>query len=92
MAARTGSDVRYLREWLNAQAAGHYLDYESATGRFTLSSEHALVLAEPDSPAYLPGFFQIVEGAVRDARAVTEAVSAGTGYPVAGGCDQGWLQ
>lgn len=80
LAARTGTDAHYVREWLNAQAAGDYLDYDATTGRFTLSPEHALVLAEPDSPAYLPGFFQLVEGTVRDAPAITEAVRNGTGY------------
>jgi 2-polyprenyl-3-methyl-5-hydroxy-6-metoxy-1,4-benzoquinol methylase len=80
LAARTGTDARYVREWLNAQAAGDYLGYDATTGRFILSPEHALVLADPRSPAYLAGFFQIVEGTVRDAPAIREAAATGAGY------------
>ncbi len=80
LAARTGIDARWVREWLHAQAAGDYLEYDADTGRFTLSPEHALVLADADSPAYLAGFFQIVEGTVRDAPEVRAAVRTGSGY------------
>jgi hypothetical protein len=80
LAGRTGTDEHYTREWLNAQAAGGYLRYDAADGRFTLPPEHAAVLADPDSPAYLAGFFQIVEGTVRDAPAITAAARTGVGY------------
>lgn len=80
LAERTGTDVHYTREWLNAQAAGSYLEHDPVTGRFTLTPEHAMVLAREESPAYLPGFFQIVEGTIRDAPAITEAARTGSGY------------
>ncbi len=79
LASRTGTEPRYVREWLNAQAAGDYLAYDPITGRFTLSPEHALVLAEEDSPVFLPGFFQTVEGAVRDAPEIIDAARTGEG-------------
>jgi len=57
LAAATGLAERYLREWLLQQAASGYVEYEANTGRFTLPPEHAFLLANPQSPAYvMPGF------------------------------------
>src|SRR5580693_553280 len=55
LAERTGTAERYLREWLNAQAAGGYVEYDADTGRYTLPPEQAAALTDPSSPAYLPG-------------------------------------
>ncbi len=55
LAAKTQTDERYLREWLASQAAGGYINYDDATGKFSLSKEQAFTLANEDSPAYLPG-------------------------------------
>ena len=59
LAERTGTAERYVREWLNAQAAGGYVEYDPESGRYTLPPEQALALADEDSPAYLPGGFQM---------------------------------
>src|SRR5919199_3351526 len=64
LAERTDTAERYVREWLNAQAAGGYVEYEADTGRYTLPPEHAIALTDSESPAYLPGFFQIAFGSV----------------------------
>jgi SAM-dependent methyltransferase len=57
LAAATGLAERYLREWLWHQAASGYVEYDAHTGQFTLPPEHAFLLADPQSPAYvLPGF------------------------------------
>jgi SAM-dependent methyltransferase len=58
LAARTGYDERYLREWLAAQAASGFVTHDPATGTFVLGPEGALVLAREDSPALLAGGFQ----------------------------------
>src|SRR5580693_5835260 len=42
LAGRTGTAERYVREWLNAQAAGGYVGYDPDTGRYTLPVEHAI--------------------------------------------------
>jgi 2-polyprenyl-3-methyl-5-hydroxy-6-metoxy-1,4-benzoquinol methylase len=60
LAARTGTDERYVREWLANQAAGGYVDFDPATDRFSLSPEQALCLADPNGPADLPGAYAIV--------------------------------
>src|SRR6266699_4261183 len=59
LAKRTGTAERYVREWLAAQAAGGYVTYDASNGRYTLPEEQAFALAVEDSPAYLPGAFQL---------------------------------
>lgn len=54
VAARSGCAERYVREWLNAQAAGGYVDYHPVSDSYELSPEQALVLADEDSPVYIP--------------------------------------
>ena len=61
LAERTGTHERYVREWLSNQAAGGYLEYDRASGRFSLSEEQALCLADPDGPVDLPGAYSIVQ-------------------------------
>src|SRR6202012_2495965 len=56
LAERTGTSERYVREWLNNQAAGGYVAYDPASGRYTLPPEQTVALTDTDSPAYLPGF------------------------------------
>ncbi len=79
LAERTGTSEHYTREWLAAQAAGEYVTYDPATGRYVLPAEQAAALTDETSPAYLPGFFQIAHGTVRDAPQVVEAAREGDG-------------
>jgi len=80
VAERTGTAERYVREWLNAQAAGGYVEYDPDSGRYILLPEQAVALTDPDSPAYLPGFFQIALGSVLDAPKIVEAARSGAGF------------
>ena len=79
LAARTRTAERYVAEWLNAQAAGGYVTYDPDSGRYTLPPEQALALTDPDSPAYLPGFFQIALGSVIDSPKIMDAARTGAG-------------
>ena len=79
LAGRTGTGVHYAREWLNAQAAGGFVDYDPSTRRYTLPPEHAVALADESSPAFLPGFFQIAHGTARDATMVIDAARSAAG-------------
>jgi SAM-dependent methyltransferase len=54
LAARSGCAERYVREWLNAQAAGGYVGYHALSDTYELSAEQATVLADEDSPLYIP--------------------------------------
>lgn len=80
LAQKTGTTERYVREWLNAQAAGGYVMYEADTGRYSLSPEQAFTLANEDSPAYLPGAFQLVTAAVKSEPQITAAFRSGAGF------------
>jgi SAM-dependent methyltransferase len=79
LAERSGTAEPYAREWLNAQAAGSYVTYDSGTGRYTLPPEHAVALTVEDSPAFLPGFFQIALGTVTGSAAILDAARSGSG-------------
>src|SRR6478752_775432 len=79
LAERTDTDGHYTREWLAAQAAGGYVTYDPATQLFTLPAEHAIALTDEESPAFLPGFFQIAAGVVRDSDRVVDAARRGDG-------------
>lgn len=61
LAAKTGTDERYVREWLANQAAGGYVEYDEAGDRYYLSEEQALCLADPNGPVDLPGGYAVVE-------------------------------
>jgi SAM-dependent methyltransferase len=79
LAQRTGTAERYVREWLNAQAAGGYVAYDPDRGHYELPPEQAVALTDPESPAYLPGFFQIALGSVIDSPRILEAARTGVG-------------
>jgi 2-polyprenyl-3-methyl-5-hydroxy-6-metoxy-1,4-benzoquinol methylase len=80
LADRTGTAERYVREWLNAQAAGGYVQYDPDSGRYALAPEQAVALTDADSPAYLPGFFQIALGSVLDSPKIVERARNGGGF------------
>ncbi len=55
LAGKTGTNARYVQEWLNANAASGYVIYDPGTRRYPLTAEQAFTLANSESPAYLPG-------------------------------------
>ena len=62
LADRTGTAERYVREWLNAQAAGGYVEYDPDERPLHAPARAGGRAHRRDSPAYLPGFFQIALG------------------------------
>lgn len=79
LAELTGTGERYAAEWLNAQAAGGFVDYDPGSGTYTLPAEHAVALTDESSPAFLPGFFQIAFGTVCDAPRIFDLARDGDG-------------
>jgi SAM-dependent methyltransferase len=79
LAAKTKTDERYVREWLASQAAGGYVTYDDKTGNFSLSAEQAFALATEDSPAYLPGAFELALGSLAAVPRITESFRTGAG-------------
>ncbi len=79
LAAKTMTDERYLREWLSSQAAGGYITYDDKTDKFSLSEEQAFTLAMEDSPAYLPGAFELALGSLAAVPRIVESFRTGNG-------------
>ena len=79
LAGKTNTDERYLREWLASQAAGGYITYDAATGKFSLSEEQAFTLAKEDSPAYLPGAFELALASLAAVPRIAESFRTGAG-------------
>jgi SAM-dependent methyltransferase len=80
LAERTGCHERYVREWLCQQAASGYVEYDTADATFRLPPEQALALAHDDSPAFIPGAFQLIAAIVKDEPHITERFRSGEGF------------
>jgi hypothetical protein len=79
VAERAGAAERYVREWLRNQAAGGYVDYDPDSDRYTLPDEHALALADEDSPFYILGVYDTIASLYADEDRILEAFRTGTG-------------
>ena len=80
LAERTGTAERYVREWLNAQAASGWVDYDAAAERYRMSPEQALMFADPRSPAFVTGGFQLALGAAGARDRIGDAFTSGAGF------------
>ena len=81
LAARTGTDEGYLREWLANQACGGYLEYDPGRGAFTLPEEQAAALAREDGPASLAGAFRVAADLAAVQEPLAAAFRTGGGVP-----------
>ncbi|HEY5981619.1 MAG TPA: SAM-dependent methyltransferase, partial [Microlunatus sp.] len=79
LARRCGYTERYVREWLAAQAAAGYVTYDPATQSFTLPAEHALVLAQEDSPAFMASGFEVLAAVWETADELANGYVSGDG-------------
>jgi len=79
LAARTGTQERYVREWLVNQATGGYVEYDPAGGKFSLSPEQAAALADEESPAFVGGGFYLVKAMSNAVPRIAEAFQNGGG-------------
>jgi SAM-dependent methyltransferase len=79
VAAATGTDERYVSEWLCGQAAGGYVEYDASTDTFSMSPAQVACLADPASPTYVPGAFQIAASLYKDSERLQQAYRDGAG-------------
>ena len=79
LARRTATDERSVREWLNGQVAGGYVAFDANTNQYLLPPEHAFVLANPDSPAFLPPAFDLASSLWHDEDQIVDAFRSGKG-------------
>jgi SAM-dependent methyltransferase len=79
VAAKSGLDARYVREWLGAMAAARYVEYDAGAETYLLTPEYAAALADEDSPFFVGSYFQMAQAAVSVAPRVAEAFRNGKG-------------
>jgi hypothetical protein len=79
LAKQTATDERYVSEWLASQAAGGYIDYDRKTEKYSLNPEQAFTLANEQSPAYLPGAFELALGSLAAVPRIAESFKTGAG-------------
>jgi SAM-dependent methyltransferase len=81
LAKRSGTESRMVREWLGNQAAGGYVTYDAASGRYTLPPEQAAALADDRSEFYLLGAYDILASLFADEDRLVEVFRSGAGLP-----------
>ena len=81
LARRTGTNERYIREWLNAQAASGYAVYDKAHGTYSLTPEQGFALATESGPASVAGAFQVVQAIWQNLPRMLENFKTGNGLP-----------
>jgi SAM-dependent methyltransferase len=81
LAARTTLTERYVREWLSANAAGGYIEYDPGSQKFSMTPEQALLFAAEGHPACMQGFFQSVVSVYADEPKATKVFRTGEGIP-----------
>jgi SAM-dependent methyltransferase len=79
VASRARCGERYVREWLNAQAAGGYVVYHASSDTYELSPEQALVLADEESPYFIPHAWCVAGAMWFDEPKALEAFRTGSG-------------
>jgi 2-polyprenyl-3-methyl-5-hydroxy-6-metoxy-1,4-benzoquinol methylase len=79
LAKATGTNERYVREWLSAQTAGGYISFDAQAGKFFLTEEQAFAMADESSPVFLPGAFQVALAATRAEDQLAQRFKTGEG-------------
>jgi 2-polyprenyl-3-methyl-5-hydroxy-6-metoxy-1,4-benzoquinol methylase len=79
LSERTGVRERYVREWLAAQAASGYVEYDALADAFTLPPEQAMALADEDSPFFILGGYHLISASYKDRETVAQRFRVGEG-------------
>ena len=79
LAARTGTNPRYIAEWLRGQAAGGHIEYDPADDSYSMTEEQAFALTNPDGGIYAPGAFVLALGTLQAVPRITDAFRTGSG-------------
>ncbi|WP_394835976.1 class I SAM-dependent methyltransferase [Pendulispora rubella] len=80
LARETGTAERYVAEWLAANAASGYIEYDADTSRFRMTEEQAAALADANSPTYIPGAFLVGMAMFRDVSHIANVFRSGEGF------------
>lgn len=77
LADKTKTNERLIQEWLNAQAASGYVTY--ADGKYELPAEHAMALADEESPMFIAGAFDVLAAMFISDKELAEGFRNGKG-------------
>jgi SAM-dependent methyltransferase len=81
LAERSRCAERYVREWLGSQVAAGYVEYDAEAQTYELPAEHALVLADRESPTYMTPAFDVAASLWLDEDQAIAAFRSGEGVP-----------
>jgi len=81
LADRSGTNERYVREWLNNQAAGGYVQYNASTERYFMTPEQTAAFADSTSPAFMTGAFDVAAATIHAEPRIRENFKTGAGLP-----------
>src|SRR5882724_24057 len=79
LAKATGTSERYVREWLAAQAASGYVEYDAASDKFSMTPEQNMVFGDEDSPVFMGAVGGLVSATFLDEPKISEAFRTGKG-------------
>ncbi len=81
LAKKSGIDARYLLEWLSANAAAGYVDYDADREMFSLSPEQAALFSHEGEPTCMQGFFQSIVSQYAGHETAVDVFKTGRGRP-----------
>jgi SAM-dependent methyltransferase len=79
LAESTATTERYVREWLAAQAASGYIEYDSDSQKFSMTPEQAAVFGDEESPVLMTGAFYGISSMYHDEPKIEHAFRSGEG-------------
>jgi len=79
LANKTGTAERYVREWLAAQAASGYIEYDAKQNAFSMTPEQSAVFGDNKSPVFMTGAFYAITSLYHDEPKLLEAFKTGEG-------------
>ncbi len=79
LARKTGTEERYIREWLINQASGEYVHYDPKTGKYSMLPEQSVALTDETSPFYVGGGFYVIKAMLNAQPRIFDAFKNGGG-------------
>lgn len=79
LANATDTAERYVREWLSAQAASGYIDYDANSNTFSMTPEQTAVFGNNKSPVFMTGAFNVISSLYHDEAKIENAFKTGEG-------------
>ncbi len=80
VAEAAGCDERHVREWLNAQAASGYCEYDDSTGRYAMTPVQRACLADASAPTFLAAGAFLAGALFKNEERLAEAIRSGSGF------------